>query len=67
MARGLILIGLVLVAAGLFWPFVGRLGLGRLPGDIVIKGEHGGFYFPIVTCILVSLVVSFLFWLAGRF
>ena len=67
MARGLILIGLVLVAACLFWPFVGRLGLGRLPGDIVIKGEHGGLYFPIVTCILVSLVVSFLFWLAGRF
>ena len=67
MARGLILIGLVLVAAGLLWPMLSRLGLGRLPGDIVIKTEHGGLYFPIVTCILVSLVVSFLFWLAGRF
>ena len=67
MSRGLILIGLALVAAGLLWPLISRLGLGRLPGDIVIKTEHGGLYFPIVTCILVSLVVSFLFWLAGRF
>ena len=67
MARGLILIGLILVAAGLLWPVIGKLGLGRLPGDIVIKGEHGGLYFPIVTCILVSLVVSLIFWLAGRF
>ena len=67
MARGLILSGLALVAAGLAWPWIGKLGLGRLPGDIVIKTEHGGLYFPIVTCILVSLVVSFLFWLAGRF
>ena len=67
MARGLILVGLVLVAAGLAWPLISRLGLGRLPGDIVIKTGHGGLYFPVVTCILVSLVVSFLFWLAGRF
>ncbi|HEY2835321.1 MAG TPA: DUF2905 domain-containing protein [Rhizomicrobium sp.] len=67
MSRGLILIGLVLVAAGLLWPLISRLGLGRLPGDIVIKTEHGGLYFPVVTCILVSLVLSFLVWLAGRF
>ena len=67
MSRGLILIGLVLVMAGLLWPLISRLGLGRLPGDIVIKTEHGGLYFPVVTCILASLVVSFLFWLAGRF
>ena len=67
MSRGLILIGLALVAVGLLWPLISRPGLGRLPGDIVIKTEHGGLYFPIVTCILVSLVVSFLFWLAGRF
>jgi hypothetical protein len=67
MSRGLILIGLVLMAVGLLWPLFSRLGLGRLPGDIVIKSDHGGLYFPIVTCILVSLVVSFLFWLVGRF
>jgi uncharacterized membrane protein len=67
MGRMLVVIGLVLVAAGLAWPLLTRLGLGRLPGDIAIRGEHGGFYFPIVTCILVSLVLSGILWLMGRF
>jgi len=67
MNRLLILIGLALVAAGLLWPYLARLGLGRLPGDIAIRGEHGGFYFPIVTCIVISLVLSAILWLAGRF
>ena len=66
MNRFLVLIGLVLVAVGLLWPYLARLGLGRLPGDIAIRGEHGGFYFPIVTCILVSVVLSLIFWLAGK-
>ena len=44
-----------------------RLWLGRLPGDIAIRGEHGGFYFPIVTCLLISLILSAIFWLIGRF
>jgi hypothetical protein len=64
--RFLITAGAILVAAGLLWPLLSRLGLGRLPGDIAIRGEHGGFYFPIVTCILVSLVLSLIFWLAGK-
>ena len=55
---------MVLVAAGLLWPYLARLG--RLPGDIAIRGEHGGFYFPIVTCLLVSLVLTLIFWLAGK-
>ena len=67
MGRLLVTIGLVLVVAGLAWPFLSWLGLGRLPGDIVIRGEHGGFYFPIVTCLLISLVLSGIFWLIGRF
>ncbi len=67
MQKLLILGGLALAAAGLCWPFLARLGLGRLPGDIVVQGEQGGFYFPIMTCILVSGVLSLLFWLAGRF
>jgi hypothetical protein len=66
MARFLVIAGLVLVAAGLLWPYLARLGLGRLPGDIAIRGEHGGFYFPIVTCLVVSLVLSLIFWLAGK-
>jgi len=67
MQRLLILGGIALVIAGLCWPFLSRLGLGRLPGDIAIRGEHGGFYFPIMTCIVVSTVLSLIFWLAGRF
>ena len=66
MNRLLVTFGLILVAAGLLWPYLARLGLGRLPGDIAIRGEHGGFYFPIVTCLLISLVISTIFWLIGR-
>jgi hypothetical protein len=66
MQRLLILGGIALVVAGLAWPLLSRLGLGRLPGDITIQGEHGGFYFPVMTCIVVSVVMSLIFWLAGR-
>jgi len=66
MGRILVISGIVLVAAGLAWPFLSRLGLGRLPGDIAIQGEQGGFYFPIVTCIVISAVLSLIFWLAGK-
>lgn len=67
MGRLLVILGLILVAAGLLWPWVARLGLGRLPGDIAMRGEHGSFYFPIVTCLVISLVISAIFWLIGRF
>jgi Protein of unknown function (DUF2905) len=40
------------------WPLLGKLGLGRLPGDIVIRRDHFTFYFPIVTCLLLSLALS---------
>ena len=58
MARTLIVLGAILIVAGLLWPWILKLGLGRLPGDIVIEREGFRFYFPIVTCLLVSLVVS---------
>jgi Protein of unknown function (DUF2905) len=66
MVRWLVAIGLVLVLVGLFWPFLSKLGLGRLPGDIVIERENFRFYFPIVTCLIVSLVLSFFLWLLNR-
>lgn len=62
----LVAIGLVLVAVGLLWPWLGKIGLGRLPGDIVITRGNFGFYFPIVTCVVVSLVLSFILWLLNR-
>jgi hypothetical protein len=67
MQKLLIVGGILLVLAGFAWPVLSRLGLGRLPGDIAIRGEHGSFYFPIVTCIVVSVVLSVAFWIAGRF
>ena len=57
----IILIGAVLLLAGRF-----SLPLGRLPGDIVYRGKHSVFYFPIVTCILVSVILSLVLWLFGR-
>lgn len=66
MSRTLIVIGLVILALGLLWPYLGRLGLGHLPGDIVIRREHVTFYLPIVTSIVVSLVLSLILWLINR-
>jgi hypothetical protein len=59
----LIAVGLLLVAAGLLWPWLSRLGLGRLPGDIAIQRQNFSFYFPVVTCLVISAVATLLFWL----
>ena len=56
--KTLIIIGVFFILVGLLYPFLKDLGLGRLPGDIVIKKENSSFYFPIITCIVVSIVVS---------
>ena len=56
--KTLIIIGILFVLVSLLFPFLRDIGLGRLPGDIVIKKEKSSFYFPIVTCILVSIVIS---------
>jgi hypothetical protein len=66
MVRWLVAIGLVLALIGLLWPLLSKLGLGRLPGDIVIERGNVRFYFPIVTCLIVSIVLSFFFWLLNR-
>jgi hypothetical protein len=66
MSRWFIGIGLVLAVVGLLWPWLGRLGLNRLPGDIVIERVNLRFYFPIVTCLVVSGVVSLIFWFLNR-
>lgn len=66
MSRALIIIGIVLIAVGLLWPWIQKLGLGRLPGDIVVERENFRFYFPITTGILISVVLSLLLWLFRR-
>jgi hypothetical protein len=56
--RLLIILGIVLVVLGVLWPWIGKLGLGRLPGDIMIERENFRLYIPIVTSIIVSFVLS---------
>jgi hypothetical protein len=63
MTRILVTLGIVLVIVGIAWPWLVKLGLGRLPGDIVIERENFRFYFPLTTMIIVSLVLSLLVWL----
>jgi len=69
LGRGLLALGGLLVLLGAFFYFGGKLPfrMGRLPGDIVHEGEHGTFYFPIVTCLLLSVGLSLILWLISRF
>jgi hypothetical protein len=66
MQRTLIWLGLLALAAGFAWPWIKKLGLGRLPGDIRIQTDHGVFYFPVVTCIVLSIVLTIVMWLLRR-
>lgn len=69
LGRTLVLLGGLLLLVGAYFFFGGKLPLrlGRLPGDIIHRGEHTTFYFPIVTCLLLSIGLSLLFWLISRF
>jgi len=66
--RTLIVLGVVLVVVGLLFTLGEKLPLrlGRLPGDIEIRGKNSVFYFPVVTCILLSVILSLVMWLFGR-
>jgi hypothetical protein len=68
LGRALIVIGLAIVMLGLIVSLGDKLPvrLGRLPGDVVIRGKNSVFYFPLVTCLLLSAVLSFILWLFGR-
>jgi hypothetical protein len=66
MARFLIVLGLVIVVIGLLWPYLIQIGLGRLPGDIVIERENMTLYFPLMTCLLLSVLFSLVFWVVNR-
>jgi hypothetical protein len=66
--RTLIALGLIILVLGVVLTLGDKLPIrfGRLPGDIVIRGRNSTFYFPLVTCLLISVVLSFLLWLFGR-
>jgi len=66
MQRILVAIGVLFVIAGLLWPWLAKLGLGRLPGDIRVESDSGGFYFPLTTCVIISLVLSLVIWFIRR-
>ncbi len=66
MSRLLIIIGLVIVAVGLLWPWLTRIGLGRLPGDIMIERGNFTLYIPITTGLLLSVLLSVILWLVNR-
>lgn len=64
--RFLVILGAILVAVGLLWPLLAKLGLGRLPGDIVIERGNTKLYLPLATSIVISLVLSLILWLLNR-
>lgn len=66
MQRVFITLGIVLLILGLLWPWLQKLGLFRLPGDIVIERENFRFYLPITTAIIVSALISLIYWLFRR-
>ena len=66
MQRILIAVGALLLLAGLLWPWLSKLGLGRLPGDIHLETENVFFYFPITTGVIISIVISLLIWFIRR-
>jgi hypothetical protein len=65
MARFLVVLGLAILVIGLLWPYLSQIGLGRLPGDIVIEREKMTFY-PLMTCLLLSVLLSLVFWVVNR-
>ena len=66
MPRLLITLGVLLVIAGLAWPFFSKLGLGRLPGDFRIERDGFTFYFPLTSGLIVSALVSLVLWLLRK-
>jgi len=66
LGRFLVTLGLTIALVGLAWPWLSKLGLGRLPGDFLVERGGSRFYFPFATCVLISVVLSALLWLFRR-
>jgi hypothetical protein len=69
LGRTLLLIGAVLMVIGAFWYFGGKLPfrLGRLPGDIIHRGQNSTFYFPMVSCLVISVFITLILWIINQF
>jgi Protein of unknown function (DUF2905) len=63
MQRLLLMLGVVLLAAGIFWPWLSKIPFGRLPGDITVERENFSFHFPLMTSLVISIVLTLIFWL----
>ena len=61
MQKILIYVGLIILAIGLLWPLLKELPVGRMPGDIILKKDKFTFYFPIISCLVLSLIISIIF------
>ena len=66
MQKTLIVIGIVVVAIGLLWPWLGKIPLGRLPGDLVINRPNLKIYIPITTMVLISIIISVVLWILRK-
>ncbi len=63
----LIIIGVIVIIVGIFFPYLSKLPLFRLPGDIVIEKPNFRFYFPVVSMIIISIIISIILWLLRKF
>ncbi len=61
MQKILIILGIVILVIGLLYPYIKKLGLGQLPGDVIYKSGYSTFIFPVVTCIIISVVLTIIF------
>lgn len=66
MQRALVILGLILLALGVLWPWIGRFGLGRLPGDLYWRSGSFTVYVPLASCVVVSILFSVLWWWLSR-
>lgn len=63
----LIAVGIIIVITGFLWPWISKLPIGKLPGDVVVDKPNFKFFFPITSMIVISLVISFIIWLIKKF
>jgi len=61
MQKILIIIGIIILIIGLLYPYIKKLGLGQLPGDILFKTGNSTFFFPVITCLIISIILTIIF------